>query len=665
MKKIMGVWCAIFAGLLVLLTGCPTDTVVESGEEYVASAVLVNEKAKYNTAVVFEFDESDAGTDVTDQFIQLSPGKGANREVTVSVSGASGGYFNLYNGRLFFSGRMPPSEDAYGEARSELEKAIEAENDAETKASLQALFNEMNGVPNTEVITLSFQKGETTTTLDVLAVIERKGGKKQERNVADVVSSFLIYGYDVINSSYINRNDVKRGAPILDAVKVDAGGLLVKDSTATSSKWSSSSGESVSELLEKINVSISAEYKAVLFSGKVETEFSTSSSSKQIRRYAKGQGFHITREDFLMKNTARALKDYLADDFVADINSESVAYILRTYGTHLIAGCLLGGEAEFNYSYTGTELNDDTKITAALNATFSGFSGSTNGTYETQAKELNDNSAFTSSSRGGDTTAFMTAEQFTSGYSAWVASVRARPDLCGIPSFDRLIPIWDLAAQVNPTKAAAIQAEFENMVVSQGIKLAGFTYQPERSYVTAIDVFMNSGTPASRSGYTHLVKDDMYSSERGAAMNTYKHDGFSGSYGGLEGALKASAEMFQRDRSQPYIAYSSTATNLHDAIAELRVTSSATSLGAGWQVINVDLCLFSGSSLYLHYRKVNQNDTEAIDFIGGFADTNPGSGQILSGYEWVNNTGRINLFQSFYISNGYIYLTVHKSPFKW
>jgi hypothetical protein len=40
-------------------------------------------------------------------------------------------------------------------------------------------------------------------------------------------NTFLIYGYNVISSAYINRNDVKMGRPVLDLDKVNTAGLMV------------------------------------------------------------------------------------------------------------------------------------------------------------------------------------------------------------------------------------------------------------------------------------------------------------------------------------------------------------------------------------------------------------------------------------------------------
>ncbi|MDR0707263.1 MAG: hypothetical protein LBF60_05225 [Treponema sp.] len=361
MRKIIGLMCVVFAGLLIPLAGCPTDAAPESGENYIDAAAVVNEKAKYSTAVTFYFDESDAGTDVTGQFIQLLPGKTVGREVAVSVFATSGeGYFALQDGKLTFTGLMPLEGDSG--------KEIDNSDKDDEK------IIERDVIANGEVITLRFQKGEESATLEVLGIIKRKGVEKSEGIAVTSGNTFVLYGYDVISSAYINRSDVKITRPILDVNKVNASDMVVQ-SAATSSVWESASGESVKELLESLNISASAEYKGMMFGGKVEAEFSTSSNSKQTMRFAKGRGFHITRDEFLKNTSPSTLKNLLEDGFKTDVATKSAAYILDTYGTHLIARCYWGGEAEFNYSYTGTQLTTDQDIKAALSATYAGFTG--------------------------------------------------------------------------------------------------------------------------------------------------------------------------------------------------------------------------------------------------------------------------------------------------
>jgi hypothetical protein len=386
-------------------------------------------------------------------------------------------------------------------------------------------------------------------------------------------------------------------------------------------------------------------YKSVVFGGKVESEFSTSSNSKTTTRYAKGRGFHITREERLKNTAPSTLKTLLDDIFKSDINTQNAAYILDSYGTHLISRCYWGGEAEFNYSYTGTELTTEQDIKVALNATYGGFTGNASAEDKQKATELNKNSSFTSSSRGGSNTSFTMVEEFTSGYDAWVQSVKANPDLCGIQSFDNsLIPIWTIAAEVNPSKAAQILQEFNARVNTRGIALAGFV--PAYTYVAALNVVEQNGENVP-SGYTNLVRTDMYDPNGGGVLDANA---------GAGGAWIR-------------IAYKKEAGNSnHNAIAELRVANTGKSNrppnDPGWTTINFDLNKgASGSWLWLQYRKVNANDTAAIDFIGCYTGSNPGSGEIISGYSWANGSGRIDLNTG--AGGAWLYLTVHKSPFKW
>jgi hypothetical protein len=104
----------------------------------------------------------------------------------------------------------------------------------------------------------------------------------------------------------------------------------------------------------------------------VEAEFGLSENNKSTARYAKGQGFHITRDEYLKNSAPSALADLLTDTFRAEIDSRSAAHLLNDYGTHLMTRVYWGGEAEFNYAYTGTELATTADIKVALNASYGG-----------------------------------------------------------------------------------------------------------------------------------------------------------------------------------------------------------------------------------------------------------------------------------------------------
>jgi hypothetical protein len=137
--------------------------------------------------------------------------------------------------------------------------------------------------------------------------------------------------------------------------------------------------------------------------------------------------------------------------------------------------------------------------------------------------ELNTNSTFTSSSRGGDNSAFSSKEAFDAGYTAWVQSVENKPDICGIPNYDNdLLPLWDLVAEINPAKAGEIEREFQNIVTARGTHLEGYMYVPASSqtYIAAIDVrkIVSSNTTVP-GGMTVLVKNDMYDPKSTNVLN--------------------------------------------------------------------------------------------------------------------------------------------------
>jgi hypothetical protein len=402
--------------------------------------------------------------------------------------------------------------------------------------------------------------------------------------------------------------------------------------------------------MESFNGSVSADYSAVVFSGKATAEFRTEYNSKKTRFFAKGLGIHTTRDESLKKTAPSALRPLLDDDFISDINTKSAAYILASYGTHLIARCYWGGTAEFNYSYAGTELTGEQDIKAGLDFSYGGGSAQVNVENSRKATELNNNSNLTLYTCGGDNTSFTTVEQFNAGYAAWVASIPARPDLCGIPNLDNdLIPIWTIAETVNPSKAAEIHQAFRTQAQTQGTALRNYKYVPPAttySYITDLDVKRTS-SEAVPSGYTNLVKKDMYNPD-----NT--------------NVLCANAGIWG-SASWLRIAYKKVVGNgNHNAIADLAVVSTGSSQTppsrSGWTTINIDLNEGTpGVRLWLQYRKVNSSDTQAVDFIGSYCEDGPASGQILSGYSWVSGLTDLNAG----CGGKYVYLTMHKSPFTW
>jgi hypothetical protein len=644
MKKsgfyLKGIIALLAAVMAIGFSGCPMDGETEPAarEQYTDDAVLLNEKAKYITGFTFGFDENSSGNDITSRVIELKEGKRADTSIQVSVAGVDGsGFFGLdENGVLTLA--AVPSEPS-GEKE---------DDNVDYSGKDEEIVERSETLPDTGVITLQFKKGESVSTLDIIISIVKPGTEGARIAVKDG-ETFLLYGYDVINSSYINRSDVKITRPILDINKVNAADLVRQQNT-TSSMWESAAGETITEMSKTLNVSAGGGYDGALFSLKVETNFTTGSSSKQTKRFATGRGIHYVKDEWLQNTSPEILAKMLDPYFEADLKTKNPADILKTYGTHLLGRVYWGGNAEYFYSYSGSEYTTNDSLKIAVEAAYAGVTGSVGTEYSQAKAELSNNASFRAETRGGSNTAFTSLDAFGNGYAAWVQSIQNQPTLAGIPNFDQdLIPIWEIARPiVGDTKADEIRDSFVGIYTARGSALAGYVYKELPAYVTLLNVEDRggNGSESPPSGYTNLVRTDMYNPN-----------------GGRE-ALDAN-----RGAGGPWlrIAYKTAMNDNNGAIADIRVTRSdwsyPASYTAGYTKINVDLNKgVGGPYIYLWYRKVNRADTQAISFIGSYCEDNAPSGVIASGYSWVSDMVDLNGGLS---KGKWIKLTVKKIPFTW
>jgi hypothetical protein len=262
-------------------------------------------------------------------------------------------------------------------------------------------------------------------------------------------------------------------------------------------------------------------------------------------------------------------------------------------------------------------------------------------------------------------------DEFNLHYADWVKSVQNKPDICGIPSFDNdLLPLWDLIAEVNPSKATEVETEFENIVANQGRALEGYMYNPQvtHAYVTTVDAHVaDSNNTTVPSGMTHLVKADQYDPANTNVLNVRHFPHFNGpDFENVQISYKTATK---------------TNNNHRNAIAEIGLLFSVDTRPippTGWKFINYDFGDTGGpykrTYLYLICRPVNQKDTRAVDFIGSYQAATEGSGYINDGYKWVplyeykyDETSSRDERYDLAIGDfdNFVFLTVHYTPFEW
>ena len=301
------------------------------------------------------------------------------------------------------------------------------------------------------------------------------------------IGRYLGLGYDVINSSFINRGDVKIGHQILDHSKMFSDGLIISDRISNIQRSEITAGQSIAEFYASRNVSIqtsmSASYRGIFFSGNSSLEFGLSANQDERRidenRYVRGRFFRYTQEDYIMNATADALKDYLTDGFVNTLRNRTAVQIINQYGSHVLIRYYKGGAMEFNFGYHGQELISNQQLSAALNASMSaripavgGATWSTGTAIGTTAnkEELENNSTFNLFAIGGNSFHSLNPEQIDRDFGPWLNSITDNADIAGIVNnFDAaFIPVWEFAEAISETqKAQELVAEFNRRAEDQ------------------------------------------------------------------------------------------------------------------------------------------------------------------------------------------------------
>jgi len=321
---------------------------------------------------------------------------------------------------------------------------------------------------------------------------------------------YLGYGYDVIKSSYINRNDVKMLYPVLDQKRIIDDGLIASDQIGGMQEFETYVGNSLTEFYEKRNeriglgLSASVPIKIVLFSGKFESEFGVSLSESRIdtNNYLRGRSSHYIAHEYISNGraTAKKLAEYLSEDFLADMRSKTAAQILDKYGSHIFIQYYKGGAMEYSYAYYGSKLEKSTDLSSALSVSLSAkigirasvdASSSWVGQEESLQKELENNSTFRSYSYGGALVNFADVDQIKPNYIIWLNSIEDRADICGIGKFDEsFISVWELASASGESELAnELEKEFLNRVEEQENNLQKAKVKVETKEFTVADTY--------------------------------------------------------------------------------------------------------------------------------------------------------------------------------
>jgi hypothetical protein len=301
----------------------------------------------------------------------------------------------------------------------------------------------------------------------------------------------LGWGYDV-TGQYGNANSAIN--PVINVAKFDSlnPNRVVFDNS-TSQYVLANSGSNALGFSNNLKVSVKDTGSVFgLFKGSLNASFSDSYAFSS--RFVYGYFNLMVQEQRIYFNTPESsLYSYLTPQFQQDVATQTPAYIVAHYGTHVLTDCTLGAKLEVLYrSETDNSNRSDAGalgVSAGISVLSVKGSVSANLSYGTAVRSKNFNQAYHYITHGGDPAKGLTNTLTFNGstdtvvtlnVANWQNSVTvANSQLIDINQ-GTLIPIEDFVQ--DPNKAAALKAYVAQYLSGNAIQLLNDNYPSTTLY---------------------------------------------------------------------------------------------------------------------------------------------------------------------------------------
>jgi len=309
-------------------------------------------------------------------------------------------------------------------------------------------------------------------------------------------------GYNILSSPYIHpeyliTSDDNKIMDIEASEVVNHASIFGKATTVTEN--------SVEEVCRSFNSTFKGTLgggEGAAFSASVSSEFSQEFTNKEECAYTKVCSYFVKSRQTI--NISES-KYRLRDRFLKDIDgSMDPSALFRKYGTHLIREVYLGGRLDVSYTTQKTTTDTNRSVKNAVETAIASVASSSC-TIEEKEKihNLTEKSNLYINNAGGCSLSCITLADLKDAYKTWCASLDdlKQCDVCGIPSYDSLIPIWNFCT--NATRRVELEKKFE--------ELAADVVLPGDTYITDIIVVSNKDRNMAKSqcppGYTLIDSD--------------------------------------------------------------------------------------------------------------------------------------------------------------
>lgn len=365
---------------------------------------------------------------------------------------------------------------------------VDGEQVAETEATVKLITGLSNLVRYAVQVQAKTESGEASPLTSIVY------GTPDKPDTFTPSETALIYSYPIWKAGTFSGKDMLT-TPIFDLMKLNIFHVIQQARFYRESDTTINQGDTKLEITKSINAGASAEIGVGAFSGGDNTEFSNTSTSTIVTKYAKGSMMHLVLEEYLNASPLE-LQKYLSTQFLdalAGVNDVASAMgFINQVGPVFLRHVFWGSSLEFWYQYLGTALTETSDFEAAIKASYAAAKG--DASYKTNSKrtELENHSLFRYMMRGVTITDFLTIDDLMAGYPQLVAELKADPSKATPIDYavDGIVPIYELIA--DPFKKALVQEAFNMM--RDGITISDdytFRYTTPGTYI--IQKYSDSG----------------------------------------------------------------------------------------------------------------------------------------------------------------------------
>ena len=311
--------------------------------------------------------------------------------------------------------------------------------------------------------------GGKTIDYESILVGESIEGTYEEFKNINVESSYLGYGYDIINDEYIKKDYINLSAPILDLSKIENTRLmLVKENNAETIEIV---GENIEDFSSKYNVAMKVYGKVGnVFSGGLSIDFNGSQNIKTYCRFYKNI-LNVRTFNLYLTNSIDELKNLLSEEFKKDLLKLHPEALFDKYGTHMLKEVSMGGRIEVSAQYTSTTAGSSVEVNTAVNAHTkflknNNFNAEAMSQLEANLQNQNIDIYYNVKQIGGALTNINSISSLNEKYDKWLESFDENINysaLSGIVGENSLIALWDLLPEEEVDRREALYLTFKEL----------------------------------------------------------------------------------------------------------------------------------------------------------------------------------------------------------